>query len=201
MLKPGQTRDFVWTASTAPLQPVGSSIELTGRIAWQHMEVPAEAGGTELVTGMLSAEHAFVSYSADYKRLFVSADDDLGVRLASIATTEIAERAQASRPASGRLAAVFEMRDHPRGKVDALEPTEKALSESTEEATHSDSLRLTAEWDVAFADASKIASRGPRDPSVPAQPGAMKFPRFGGPVDYAANAVSCALNSNAMGLT
>lgn len=142
-------------------------------IAWQ-MEVPTEAGGTELVSGSISAEHAFVSYSEDYKRVFVSADEDLGVRLASLATTGEADRVQASRPAAERLAAVLDMRDHPRGRVDALEAGEKALLRSDEEDPHSDLLRLTPEW----------TQRSPRRR-------VMGFPNLAGTRDDGAGGTDC----------
>lgn len=173
MLEPGESLEQRWLPADAPLQSVGSSLETTVRVAWSA-QMPVDEKRYEPVSGVSSSEHMYVSYSQDYRRVFLSREDDLSVRLESARTTELSEQAAPSRPKSSQLAAVLSLSESPRGKIDGRAvSTQEILSVTGTEEAHSDTLSLDPEWErAAISDPDKLsestAQRGITDGSVDA---------------------------------
>lgn len=153
VLRAHEAADYRWVPAESPLKPIGTSIELAGRVSYR-LAVPTVDGTSEVVEGTSSSEHVYLSFAEGFTDVFASADDDLGVRLASLSTTSSANAVAADAPMSGRIAAVMKARDELRGLADGAEPLNNL---ALEQNPHSDSLRLDPTWAKALDQAESNA--------------------------------------------
>ncbi len=166
LLEPGQAKTFAWRPSDAPIQPVGTAVEAIGKVHYlAHVPGPEKEAG-ETVAGTISSEHVLMSYSSDYARVFATRDDDLDVRFASLATTELAARVDAGLPMAVRLRSIFDRMDSPVGRVDGERRTTSEIEKllASEEA-HSETVGFDGEWTESAKEA--LATRGRSDEREP----------------------------------